>query len=324
MKQFTDIQYLAISLANQAGKDKLTWDKRIEWTITNESNLENLVPTGNKEKFLYLKALKAFRDIQNNKPVKYIMDLDASNSGVQLMAALLKCRVSANNSNVIGQDRNDLYGRVKDSITGVSLTRTQVKEACIPALYGSILEPMKLLGDGEEFQQFFKGLYTAVPALKFLTELFKGLWNPEALSHEWTLPDGHKAFCPTLVGKKAQLTIGGAKFNYLWEDNCPDSNSTPLMVNIIHSFDGYIAREMVRRANDQGWQLAHIHDSFWTQLGNLNQMRMNYRDILMDITKEDYLNAVCKEINPSFSGLVFDEEELNLWKEVKDTEYPLS
>ena len=81
---------------------------------------------------------------------------------------------------------------------------------------------------------------------------------------------------------------------------------------------------MVRKANDQGWQLAHIHDSFWTQLPNLNQMRMNYRDILVDITKSDYLNAVCKEINSSFSGLVFDEEELNLWKEVKDTEYCLS
>lgn len=232
MNTFTDIQYLAISLANQAGFDKLTWDKRIEWVIQNEAKLEDLVPTGNKEKFLYLKALKAFRDVQSGKKIKYIMDLDATNSGVQLMAALLKCRTSAINSNVIGQDRNDLYGRVKDSITGVVLTRKQVKEACIPALYGSILEPMKLLGEGEELQAFFKGLYTAVPALRFLTELFKGLWDSNALYHSWTLPDGHKAFCPTLVDKKAQLTIGGGKFNYLWEDNCPDGNSTPLLVNV--------------------------------------------------------------------------------------------
>ena len=348
MQLFNEMQWLAIMLANHAGQDKLEFEDRLQWFRTNRDQLELLVPTNPKEKFPYLKALKALRDIEAGKETRYIGELDATNSGSQVMAVLGKCRVTAQNSNIIGQQRNDLYQKINDSVRGVTLTRKQVKEATIPAIFGSQKEPMKLLGeDSPELKAFWKALDKEVPVLKFLTRICRDyIWNDQSLYHQWTLKDGHVAYCPTMVRHEAKLNIGGKQFTFQYLDNAPSENSIPLLVNIVHSFDAYKLREMVRMANDPQYAWKYVkplmkylpniskgmlvkfkvgvnHDAFSQQLRHMNLIRLYAIAVDYDLAKGDELNRVLKEINPSFCGIQYTKEELELHHEVALSNYSL-
>lgn len=324
MEQFSPIEYLAIGIANAKGLDKMLWKDRISWVKDNKANLEDLEPEGS-DKFLYRKGVRALRLTEKGIPVNYIMDLDATNSGVQVMGAITKCTTSAYNSNVLGKSRNDVYGKIMDGIHGVSLTRKEVKEAAIPALYGSRAEPSALLGeDSPELKAFWEGLYSAVPALKFLSQLGKNLWNADAIEHSWTLPDGHRAICRNILKSKFKVNLqDGNSFYYEYKDIGYSENYIPLIVNIIHSIDAYIAREMVRRAKRQGFQLAHIHDSYWSHPKWMNHVRHNYIEILLDLAKSDILNNIAGEIKPGYK-INFSDTENNMWKGIIDSEYALS
>lgn len=259
MKQFNSKQYVAIAVANAKGLDKKTWDERIQWVKDNYLVLEQLEPT-DSDKFLYRKAVKALRDSDMGKEIRYIMDLDCTNSGVQIMACLAKNSVSAINSNVLGASRNDVYGKIMEGIGDAGLTRKQVKEATIPALYGSVAEPKKLLGDGTpEYHAFQKGLSSAVPALKFLSKVCRMAWRDNITHYGWTLPDGAEVRIPNLGITKMRVELENTSFVYQYKSLECNDNYIPLLVNIIHSVDGWIAREMVRKAKSQGFQLAHIH-----------------------------------------------------------------
>ena len=333
MQKFNPKQYVAIAVANAKGMDKLKWNERIQWVKDNYDNLELLEPT-NTDKFLYRKAVRA---LKTEGPIKYIMDLDACNSGVQVMSVLGKDIASANASNVLGQNRNDVYTTILENLNGISLTRQQVKDATIPALYGSIAEPKKLLGeDTPEYNAFQKALGKAVPVLKNLSEVFKYVWNSEAEYHTWTTPDGHVVRCPSTEVVSTKLStewFNGSdsittSINLEWKKVQPSENHIPLLVNYIHSYDGYIVREMIRRANQQGFQVAHIHDSFWAMPQYMNHVRWNYICILSELAREDHLNRNIEEINPNFRkkyGLItYKKEEQDMWKHILDSEYPLS
>ena len=67
-----------------------TWDKRLHWY---EINKDNLIPLAEraKEKFLYIKAVSALDDALAGKATGYIMSLDATASGAQIIACLMGC-----------------------------------------------------------------------------------------------------------------------------------------------------------------------------------------------------------------------------------------
>ena len=317
-------QYVAIAVANAKGLDKQPWEERINWVKDNYSNLEQLEPK-DSDKFLYRKGVKALRDSDMGKEVQYIMDLDCTNSGCQLMAVLAKNSITAINSNVLGTSRNDVYGKIMENIGDAGLTRKQVKEATIPALYGSIAEPKKLLGDNTpEYHAFQKGLNAAVPALKFLSKVCRMAWRDDVTHYGWILPDGSEVKIPNLGVKKLRVELENTSFVYQYKDLECNDNYIPLLVAIIHSIDGYIAREMVRRAKAQGFQLAHIHDSWWTQPCNFNRVRENYQQLLIKIAQSDLLNEILKSVNPDMPNIRFTQSELDMWKGIEEAEYFLS
>ena len=326
MQQYNPMQYLAISIANQKGMDKDLWLDRIQWVKDNINTLEQEEPTSSKEKFLYRKAVKALRDTKEGKPVKYIMDLDATASGAQLMSVLCKCPTTAKASNVINTGkREDLYTNIINKLVGVTLDRQVVKDATIPAMYGSRAEPVKLFGaDTPELQAYLIALHATIPALGFMQVLGSTLWDKGATEHSWTLPDGHVVKCPNLVPKEARIEICGTRFTHKWKELGNSKVSTSLGVNITHSVDGYVVREMVRKAKKQGFVLVHIHDSFWTQPKYIQQVRQNYLVILESIAKSDLLTDIAKQINPTFEGITYTQEEQDMWKHILNAEYALS
>ena len=95
MKKYTGYEYIKIDLANTFGLDKLTFDKRIAWT---DKHIDEL-PLKAKEAespILFAKAMKALEDAKNGIATGYIMSLDATASGLQVLACFMGCYETAN------------------------------------------------------------------------------------------------------------------------------------------------------------------------------------------------------------------------------------
>lgn len=109
LQTFTGKEYLAIDVANNFGLDKDDWDDRLAWFKTNEPNLEKLLPKAD-EPALFFAAVKAYRKAQHGQVVHYPISLDATSSGIQILAALTGDRKAASLCNVIDTGhREDAY-----------------------------------------------------------------------------------------------------------------------------------------------------------------------------------------------------------------------
>ena len=320
MQKFNGKQYVGIALANHYGLDKESWDTRLDWTRTNINQLDQFIPDSPKTKYLYIKAMNAMNKTNKGIPTGYIMDLDATCSGVQIMAVLGKCKTSASTCNLINTGkREDTYTSVLNSISGVNITRTQIKEAIIPMLYGSKNKPRELFGEGtEELNAFNQAVYKTIPILGYLKRIANECWNKDATKHQFTMPDGHVVHLPSL--QKRTYDVFGVPYSHY--EVAPDSNPTPMLSAIVHATDAYVAREMVRMANKQGFQLAHIHDSYWTCPNYMNQVRQNYVHIMYDLAKGNLLNSIVNELLGEEVDIGYTDPDL--YKEIKHAEYALS
>lgn len=116
-QEFTGRQYLAIDIANNFGLDKLTWDERLQWFEQNENQLDQLISQA-KEPALFYAGIKAWRDVQAGNPIGYMISLDATSSGLQLLAALTCDRKAASICNVIDSgDRENAYQDIYEAMT---------------------------------------------------------------------------------------------------------------------------------------------------------------------------------------------------------------
>ena len=134
MQQFSGKEYLKIDIANNFGFDKLTWDQRINWFDVNEYQLESIVDRAD-EPALFYAGVKAYRDVQAGRPIGYMVSLDATSSGLQLLAALTGDRQAAELCNVVDTGtREDAYTLIYDEMirrTGgqAKISRDDTKEA---------------------------------------------------------------------------------------------------------------------------------------------------------------------------------------------------
>ena len=85
-------------------------------------------------------------------------------------------------------------------------------------------------------------------------------------------------------------------FSFRFESNEPSSNYRSLAPNIIHSIDGYIVREVVRRAKELGFQVAHIHDAFCFHPNHISTVTRLYREVLAGIADSNLLSDILSEI----------------------------
>jgi hypothetical protein len=329
MQTFTGIQYIKIAIANAFGLDRKSFDFRLQWVDINRAVFPTIAGQA-KEKILFAKAIKALEDAEAGIPTGFIMGLDATASGIQILASLLGCETTASNVNLVdtGQ-REDVYQMCTDRMNeemDLGLTRDDLKHPIMTSFYNSTAQPEAVFGkDTPELALFYKVLAENLPGAREGMEMIQAAWNPLGLYHEFTLPDGHVAHIKVMkaVDKKIEIDeLDHATFTHRAYLNESEAHGLSLPANVVQAVDGYIVREMQRRARNQGFELLCIHDSFWASPNHMQKVRQNYANILADICEMNLLQSILSELYGEPMELIRDENDLP--ELIRQSNYALS
>lgn len=311
------MKWLKIDIANHYGLDKVLWEDRVNFVDVNDSILEALADKAD-EPLLYIQAVQAYRKAQRGLPTGYIVRLDATASGPQIMNTLFRDIQGMKYLNVLGDDtRYDLYTLVaqtmyentKDSQIWRDLNddfakvRKVVKKPIMTSFYNSVSKPKEIFGENTiELEEFYKALKKYCEGALAVQDTINACWDNSKDVNIWTLPDGHTAYCPVskVLESKIEIPEKGMKITYthtVQRANFAENRS--LCPNTIHSLDGYICREVVKRLHSKGIEVSPIHDSFGVHPNNCDELRKVYRELLAEIYEEDTLLNLLKEITGS-------------------------
>jgi hypothetical protein len=342
MKQFTGVEYLNIDIANNYGHglDKELWETRINWVERKTIKELYVLAKEADEPVLMIKAIKASVDTMEGKPTGHIMGLDACASGLSIMSVLIGDVVGMRQCGLVDTGaRADFYTKMVfqmnqylpvdkhiDIISNHGLNRADIKAAAMTVLYNSKAEPKKLFGETtEEYKAFYEALgVLASGALELMNDINQ-FWDHTALSHTFTLPDGHVAYIPVTeaVDKRIEIDeLDHATFTHRLKENMPSENGLSLVPNIIHAIDAWIVREMIRKAYYQGFKILTVFDAFYASPNHMNKVRQNYVDIMMDLADSNLMEDILSEL--AGKKVTFIKREEGVSKYIKDSEYALS
>lgn len=253
ISKYSGGDYLKIDIANQFGLNRELFKTRISWVNKNISKLEEFTKTA-KDRMMYIKAVKVLRRVQRGEATGYIMGLDATASGPQMLALLSGCRKTAIAVNLIfSGKREDIYDRTAKNMNIKGIYRKDIKIPVMVTFYGSIQEPKLIFGDGTyEYNKFMHTLYTELPGAMMCMQSMQSMWNPRKLVNTWKLPDDHISYVRVKdkVSKVIEIDeLNHATFTHRCDVYAPVDYALNLPANITHSGDALIVREMTRRCN---------------------------------------------------------------------------
>ena len=300
MQTFTGLEYLKIDIANHFGHDKLDWDDRIAWFDANESTLgQNYLKAA--EPALAYAAIKAYDDVLEGKPIGYMISLDATSSGLQLLAALTGDRSAAQLCNVVNTGhREDAYtliyqwmlSKIQDT---AKISREKAKDAVMTSLYGSTAVPRQVFGEGALLKTFYDTMHTLAPAAWELNEAFLAMWDNDAYENSWVLPDNFHVNIKVMNQVRETVHFQNQPFDVFYKINAPVKEGRSLRANTIHSIDGMIVREMTRRCDYKPEVVAKLRRII--DKGNVSATSLVTKDDEMVVTlwqnfkKSRYLSA---------------------------------
>lgn len=270
MQTFSGIDYLKIDIASNFGLDKATWDERLQWFEAHKDQLDELVNAA-ENPALYFAGVQAYRKAITGQPSGYPISLDATSSGLQLLACLTGDVSAAQLCNVIDYveggviQRRDGYTVIYRSMVDAlgeegRITRDPVKKAVMTALYGSKAMPKRVFGEGELLNVFYDTMLELAPAAWELNETMPAFWNPEALEHSWVLPDNFHVHVKVMDTDMEIVHFMNEPFEIFSQVNRATDTGRSLGANTIHSLDGMIVREMTRRCNYNSKKVDNLID----------------------------------------------------------------
>jgi hypothetical protein len=210
----------------------------------------------------------AYEASQRGEASGYPISLDATSSGLQILAALCGDRLAATLCNVISSgSREDAYTGIYERMLAkvgaeAKIKRTDIKQAVMTALYGSKAIPKLVFGEGGLLDMFYDTMKEVAPYAWELNEAFLAMWNPEALINSWVLPDNFHVHVKVMGQVTERVHFLDEPFDFTKQINMPTEEGRSLGANTIHSLDGMIVREMNRRCN---YDTATIH-RIWSAL----------------------------------------------------------
>lgn len=318
MQRFTPKQYLMIDIANSFGLDNKNWDVRLDWFKQHEDHLIEMLPQA-KEPALFYAGIQAWENVKATKPIGYPISLDATASGLQLLAALTGDRNAARLCNVVDTgNREDAYTNVYMTMVNkineaAKIKRDDTKQAIMTALYGSQAVPREVFGEGPLLKVFFDTMQEVAPAAWELNEAFLDIWDPDALSHDWILPDNFHVHIKVMRTVKETVHFLNEPVETSHKVNAPIEEGRSLGANTIHSLDGLIVREMSRRCDYDPEQIKNIIKTFNKPKNNyplednktnrmLHTLWNHYKESgylsarILDYITEDNINSIDKTV----------------------------
>ncbi|QDH84011.1 RNA polymerase [Achromobacter phage vB_AxyP_19-32_Axy11] len=297
MQTFTPMQYLQIDIANNFGLDKEDWLDRIKWFEQNENQLEALVEQAD-EPALYHAGVMAYRKAEQGLPIGYPVAFDATASGMQILACLTGDRKAAELCNVVNAGRRmdsytSIYHKMLDVLgEGAKIKRNDVKQAVMTAFYGSEAIPRQVFGEGSMLLRIFEQVMSeAAPGAWELNKFFLDIWNPDATAYHWVLPDNFHVHTKVMVKEVEVVHFLNKPYETFREVQGTKEKGRSLSANSVHSLDGMVVREIVRRCDyDQT---------------RINEVLAVLRGQMIELPNEDH-NV---------------EMTLTLWKHYLDTGY---
>jgi hypothetical protein len=191
-------------------------------------------------------AVLAYRKAQKGEPSGYMISLDASSSGLQFLSLLVSCPKSWA---LCGGDESvlDSYAALYQTMeVGKGLTRKDIKRAIMTALYGSTATPEEVFGPNIDL--FYETMETEAPGAWDLNLGLQELWDdiPDTV-YSWVLPDNFHAVIETQDRANASVNFLGGRFDVPVKVDQKPRFHKGLGPNLIHSVDGFVVREMLRR-----------------------------------------------------------------------------
>lgn len=298
-QEFSGKEYLKIDIANNFGLDKENWEERIAWFDHNEGQLENLLNQA-KEPALFYAGVQAWRQVQKGQPSGYPISLDATSSGIQILAVLTGDPKAAALCNVVDTGRRqDAYTALyhamlnrigqadmhkeasddgltlvradgkEDALTRAmnqpKITRDDTKRAIMTAFYSSQAVPKRVFGEGPLLDTFYETMQEEAPGPWELNETMLAIWNPEALSYDWVMPDNFHVKIKVMGTVTENVHFLNEPFEVNYSVNMPIEGGRSLGANMTHSVDGMVVREITRRCDYDKEQVRHIRR--WIEQG---------------------------------------------------------
>jgi hypothetical protein len=253
---FTGREYLKIDIANNfgAGLDKLDWNSRIAWFDQHEGQLNALVKQA-EEPALFYAGVAAWQKMKEGKSSGYPISLDATSSGIQILACLAGDRKAAELCNVIDTGRREdaytsLYEHMVNEIADTAkIDRKQTKQAIMTSFYGSTAMPKNIFGEGELLDVFYKTMQERAPGAWEINETMLAIWDDKTLVNEWVMPDNFHVVVKVMNSVSENVHFLNQPFEVSYSVNEPIENGRSLGANVVHSIDGMIVREMARRCS---------------------------------------------------------------------------
>lgn len=154
----------------------------------------------------------------------------------------------------------------------------------------------------------------------------QGLQDSEATFYEWKLPDGHTAYIPVMetVDKKVEIAeLNKATFTFRTKVNKAKDFDLSLAANMVHSIDGYIVRQLFRRAKAKGYHMTAIHDSFWASPNHMEDVRIGYVEELAKLAESNIAESILNQICGNPDGR-YVKHSNNLADAIREADYALS
>ncbi len=238
LPNYTPTEWLQIGLSAAFGQDKLNFSDRIQNII------HTALDVGTAEEPAY--ALAMMGGLSGNRQVR--VHLDATASGTQILAAFANCRKSGTHCNLFGEARQDAYTNAWKAMGMTdTIPRSDVKRAFMTAAFGSRKVPREALGE-QNLPAFYEMYQREFPGVWAVLNYIQGLWQSEVHSHSWTMPDGFQVIQWNNGLEEQTVSLFGQEVTVRKQVHTQERRGIALAANVTHSTDGFICREMVKRA----------------------------------------------------------------------------
>ena len=323
------LRYLKIDIANAFGLDKQSYEDRISFVdehTTNELLAKTIVADSPYE---YRNAVEQLSNHYNGLPVEHITYLDCTNQALQLYAVLTSCKDTAYLCNISsGNILTDAYGVLAEELNKIFelslFNRNNCKKALMTTLYGKMDGESEIIKyfieedfnyeayftDEELASAFQQAMRAIAPHAMRAMDVLQSLNCADIDTYFWKMPDGFKVKYDVKSTQKLEIsckTKSGVKFHFdrdvqVYKGSEFNRGMSP---NVIHSVDGYVAREMIRRMTKPCIKfnryypafITSIHDAFGTHPNNAEEMTYHYTNIMCELNDSNLLQNIMSQIS---------------------------